>query len=370
MLLRGFGGIVYKEIIQVMRDPASLVLTIIMPLVQLTIYGYAIDTEVKNVATMVLDQDRTPASRDFVQRLEATGLYTVHDYVFSAEELNAAIVADDAKVGINIPAGYQRDLNGGDRATIQVLIDGSNNTVAGQTLSTVQNIGFQVSAEILQADRAGPLPLDVRPRLLFNPSLRSANFFVPGLIGILLFIVTMQLTAFGIVREREIGTLEQLMVTPVSRGALMLGKVLPYMVLGMLQMLIIILFAQLLFDVHIAGNLYLLIGLAWIFVFSSLGLGLIISTIARTQLQAMMMSFLLMLPSILLSGFIFPRESMPLPIYVVSSILPATYFIDILRGIILRGAGIEALWDEALVLVVMGVVLISIAIFRFHKTVG
>lgn len=372
MILRGLVGIIYKELIQLSRDPATLMITLLMPVVQLTIYGYAIDTEVKHVRTAILDQDKTAASRDFIARYDATGLYTIVDYVTSEDELYEAIVASTAKVGLNIPAGYERQLRSGKPATIQVLIDGSNNTVAGQTLSTVQNLGFSISAELLSATRNGKLaaPLEVRPRLLFNPSLRSANFFVPGLIGILLFLMTMMLTAFAIVRERELGTLEQLMVTPVSKSALMLGKVLPYVALGMVQMLVVILFARLVFNVHIVGSLYLLIGLAFIFVFSSLGLGLIISTIARNQLQAMMTSFMVMLPSVLLSGFIFPRESMPLPIYWISACLPVTYFMEILRGIMLRGAGIEALWDEALVLACMGIGLISTAAWRFRKTVG
>jgi ABC-2 type transport system permease protein len=367
-VFRGLGGIVYKEILQVMRDPASLMIMIVLPVVQLMIYGYAIDTEVKNVYTVVFDQDRSPASRDFVDRLRATGLYTIVDNVASSQEMYEAIVADRAKVGINIPPDYQRKLASGKTASIQVLIDGSNNTVAGQTLSTVQNLGLAISAQMLGVNINGGLPVEVRPRLLFNPSQRSSNFFVPGLVGILLFILTMQLTAFAIVREREVGTLEQLMVTPVTRWALMVGKVVPYIGMGMIQMLVILLFAQLLFNVHIAGNLFLLMGLALLFIFSSLGIGLIISTIAKTQLQAMLMSFMMMLPSILLSGFIFPRESMPKVVYYISALLPVTYFIRILRGVILRGAGFDALWDEALVLLVMGIVLLSIAALRFRKT--
>lgn len=373
-MLRGLGAIIYKEFIQTMRDPAALVVTILIPIVQLTIFGYAIDTEVKNVRTIVLDMDKSAASRDFVDRLEATKLYTVVDYVSSVQALRQELVAGKAKVGVNIPAGYQRHIDAREHATIQVFIDGSNNTVAAQTLGTVQNLGFTISAELLKFGQGGStaaaLPVEVRPWLLFNPSLRSANFFVPGLIGALLFIMTMMLTAFGVVREREIGTLEQLMVTPVSKGALMLGKVLPYLGLGMLQMLTVVLVAQVIFKVHIVGNLYLLIGLALIFVMSSLGLGLIISTVARTQLQAMMGSFIFMLPSILLSGFIFPREAMPRPIYWISACLPVTYFMEILRGLIMRGAGLDALWGDALVLVCMGVGLITLAAFRFRKTVS
>lgn len=372
MILRGLTGVIYKELIQLSRDPATLIITLLLPVVQLTIFGYAIDTEVKNVRTVILDQDKTADSRDFINRLEATGLYRIVDYVASEEELYQRIVAAEAKTGVRIPAGYARRLNSGRQALIQVLIDGSDNSVAGQTVSTVQNLGLNISAEILTRVRGEPLrlPVEVRTRLLFNPSLRSSNFFVPGIIGILLFLVTMMLTAFAIVREREIGTLEQLMVTPVSKSALMLGKVLPYVALGMIQMLVVILFARLVFQVHIAGSLYLLLGLAFVFIFSSLGLGLIISTIARNQLQAMMSSFMLMLPSILLSGFIFPRESMPLPIYWISACLPVTYFVAILRGIILRSAGMEALWDETLTLACMGIGLITIAAWRFRKTVS
>lgn len=372
MILRGLGGVIYKELIQLARDPATVLVAIVIPLVQLTIFGYAIDTEVKNVASVVLDMDKSHSSRDFVDRYEATGLYTVVDFVDSQDELRSAIVAGRAKVGLNIPAGYERALRGGKRATVQVLIDGSNNTIAGQTLATVQNLGYAISAELLgiSPEDGASLPLEVRPRLLFNPSLRSSNFFVPGIIGLLLFLMTMMLTAFAVVREREVGTLEQLMVTPVSKSALMLGKVLPYLGLGLVQMMVVILAAQLIFQVSIHGNLYLLIGLAVIFVFSSLGLGLLISTVARSQLQAMLGSFIFMLPSVLLSGFMFPRESMPLVIYWISAALPLTYFIEILRGIILRGAGMEALWDETVVLLCMGVGLVTLATLRFRKTVG
>lgn len=371
-MLRGLAGIMYKEIIQVTRDPATLVITLILPIVQLTLYGYAIDTEVRNVGTAVIDLDKTRASRDFVDRLAATGLYEITGYTDSPEELYQLIVADKAKVGVRIPHGYERDLHSRRGAQVQVLIDGSNNNVAAQTLATVQNVGFAINSELLllsNPNSTGP-PLEVRPRLLFNPSLRSANFFVPGLIGILLFLVTMQLTALGIVREREVGTLEQLMVTPISKSALMLGKVLPYLVLGMIQMLVVILFAQLVFKVQIHGNLFLLIALAFVFVFSSLGLGLILSSIAKSQQQAMMMSFMILLPSILLSGFIFPRESMPLPIKVFGALLPVTYFVEILRSIVMRGAGFEAVWDETLVLAVMGVALLTIATVRFRKSLA
>jgi ABC-2 type transport system permease protein len=372
MLLRGLNGIMYKEVLQVMRDPATIVMTIMMPLLQLTLYGYAIDTEVRNVATVVIDQDKTKASRDFVDRLTATGLYNIVGSTDSTEEMYQSILRDEAKVGIRLPVGYERDLNNGRGATVQVLIDGSNNTIASQTLGTVQNVGFAINSELLLLRNPGATgpPLEVRPRLLFNPSLRSANFFVPGLMGILLSMVTTQLTALGIVREREVGTLEQLMVTPISKGALMLGKILPYVALGMVQMMVVLFFAQALFRVPIHGNIFLLLALALVFVFSSLGQGLIISTIARTQQQAMMMSFLFIMPSIMLSGYIFPRESMPVPIQAFSAILPVTYFIEILRNIVIRGAGWEAVWKQTLILAVMGVATLALATFRFRKSLA
>jgi hypothetical protein len=256
-MLRGLNGIMYKEMLQLTRDPATIVMTILMPLIQLTLYGYAIDTEVRNVTTVVMDEDKTTASRDFVNRLAATGLYTIVGSTDSPEGMYQDILADRAKVGIHIPHGYERDLHNGRGAKVQVLIDGSNNTIASQTLGTVQNVGFAINSELLllrNPSGPGP-PLEVRPRLLFNPSLRSANFFVPGLMGILLSMVTTQLTALGIVREREVGTLEQLMVTPISKGALMLGKIVPYVALGMVQMMVVVFFAQALFKVPIHGNL-------------------------------------------------------------------------------------------------------------------
>lgn len=371
-MLRGLRGILYKEMIQVLRDPATVIISVLFPLFQLTLYGYAINTEVSHIPTAVLDLDLTPASRDFVHRMEATGLYDTVAYARSQDGLYQLIVSDVATVGVHIPPGYQRSIDAREQAFVQVLIDGSNNTTANQTLNTVQNIGFNISAELMGVNPMDGklLPVDVRPRLLFNPNLRSAVFFVPGLVGILLFMVTMQLTAFAIVREREVGTLEQLMVTPISKSALMLGKVLPYMGLGMLQMLTILLFAQIVFDIHIEGNLYLLIALAFEFIFSSLGLGLIISTIARTQLQAMMMSFLVIMPSILLSGYIFPLESMPAPIKPLSALLPVTYFIEILRSIVIRGAGWESVWDEAAVLGAMGLGLLAFATLRLRKSLA
>lgn len=370
-MFRGLAGIIYKELLQLSRDPVTLFATIMIPIIQLTIFGYAIDTEVRDVQTAVLDMDKTSYSRDFVQRLEATGLNKVVSYVENSDALYEEIVSGRAKVGVKIPPGYARNIDAGRSAEVQVLVDGSNNTVAGQTLGNVQNLGLTLSIELAQVKAtADNPPVLVKPRLLFNPSLKSANFFVPGLVGILLFLMTMMLTSFGIVRERELGTLEQLMVTPISKSALMLGKVLPYLVLGLIQMLIVLLAAQVIFGITITGNYWLLIGLALIFVFSSLGLGLIISTVAKTQLQAMMGSFMLMLPSVLLSGFIFPRESMPLVIYWLSFLLPVTYFIEILRGIILRGAGFSVLWDEAACLALMGVLLLTIAAARFRKTVS
>jgi ABC-2 type transport system permease protein len=371
-MLRGLNGIMYKEMLQLTRDPATIVMTILMPLIQLTLYGYAIDTEVRNVTTVVMDEDKTTASRDFVNRLAATGLYTIVGSTDSPEGMYQDILADRAKVGIHIPHGYERDLHNGRGAKVQVLIDGSNNTIASQTLGTVQNVGFAINSELLllrNPSGPGP-PLEVRPRLLFNPSLRSANFFVPGLMGILLSMVTTQLTALGIVREREVGTLEQLMVTPISKGALMLGKIVPYVALGMVQMMVVVFFAQALFKVPIHGNLFLLLALALVFVFSSLGLGLIISTIAKTQQQAMMMSFLFIMPSIMLSGYIFPRESMPVPIQWISALLPVTYFIEILRNIVIRGAGWDACWSQTLIIAAMGAGVLAIATVRFRKSLA
>jgi len=371
----GLRAIVYKEFIHVRRDPASLLFIFIIPLFQLTLFGYAIDTEVKHIPTVVYDQDHSPESRALVAAFVNTEYFDVVDWVDSGREVEAALVGGRAKVGITIPPEFAAELLAGGSAHVQVLVDGSDSTRATTALNVANGIGFERSIREFAATgrpgiSLGQMPVDVRPRMLFNPELKSSKFFVPGLIGVVLQSVTMILTAFSIVREREAGTLEQVLVTPVSKGGLMLGKLLPYSLIGFLQFSLVLVVMVVVFSVPVRGNVGLLYALSVLFVFATLSLGLLISTFARTQGQALQMAIMVIAPSILLSGFVFPRESMPLPIYALTFLIPATYYIEILRGIILRGADLATLWDEALLLGVMSVGLVTLSLLRFRRTLS
>jgi ABC transporter DrrB family efflux protein len=367
-MFRGLWAIIYKEVLQVRRDP-STAFVFLVPLLQTIIFGFAIDMDVQHIATVVFDMDRTRESRRLVERFANTQTFKIVDEVFSAEAVRRAIVAGRAKVGVIVPAHYEARLHSGRQATAQVLIDGSDSTVASNAmqsalamsqLQTLQGLGLTFEK----------LPVDVRPRVLFNPDLISANFYVPGLIGVILQVVTIFLTAFSIVRERERGTLEQLSVTPVSRWAIIVGKLIPYAVIGVVQTVAVLLFMRLVFGIHIAGDVFLLLSLSVLFLLPALALGILISTVSANQAQAMQIGLLVMFPSVLLSGFAFPRETMPWPIYWVSNFIPVTYYIQILRGIILRGAGMWALWPQTLALAGFAVVLVTISSLRFKKRLG
>jgi len=367
-MFRGVWPVMLKEIIHIRRDPATRFVFAI-PLIELLLFGYAIDLDVKNIPTVVFDLNRQNESRQLVKEFENTRYFKVTARAYSDSELESAIVGGRAKVGIKIPADYSQQLLNGRQAVVQVLIDGSDSTAALRLLQASQALGMLKSL-----DRAGLAPemmaVDVRSRLLFNPNLDSAHFFVPGLVGVILQLVTVFLTAFSIVRERERGTLEQLLVTPVSKGGLILGKLLPYCAIGFLQTCLVLLLMVFLFGVSIQGSLILLLFLSGLFLVSALGMGIVVSTFARNQGEAMQMSVMFMLPAFLLSGFVFPRESMPPPIYFLSFLIPATYYLEILRGIILRGAGWAALWDEALVLSCFGALFMFVSALRFKKRLG
>ena len=367
-MFRGLWAILRKEIIHIKRDPATR-FVLAIPVIELLVFGYAIDTDVKHVPTVVLDLNRDAESRQLVKEFTNTRYFKLIREVHSDQELQSTIVNGQAKVGIKIPPDYSANLVNGRQAQVQVIIDGSESTTALQVLNTSQQLGFLKSLAI-EGISPAQFRIDVRPRLLFNPNLESANFFVPGLIGILLQLVTVFLTAFAIVRERERGTLEQLLVTPVSKGGLILGKLLPYTVMGFGQTVLVLLLMVYLFRVPIHGSVTLLLFLSALFLVPALGIGIVVSTFARNQGEAMQASIMFMLPSILLSGFIFPRDSMPLIIYFISWFIPATYYLEILRGIILRGAGLAALWDEALVLAGFGIFFMALSALRFKKHLG
>jgi ABC transporter DrrB family efflux protein len=313
--------------------------------------------------------DHTSESRRLAEEFRNTSSFDIVAEVNSEQEVREYIVAGKAKTGLLIPSDYTARLLRGEQARVQLLVDGSDSTVATNAVQTSRGIG-QLKALSVSGISPEQLPLDIRPRVLFNPNLDSSHFYVPGLIGIILQIVTVMLTAFAIVRERERGTLEQLVVTPVSRAALIIGKIIPYALIGIGQTVLVLVLMRYVFGVPIEGDVFLLMLLSILFLIPALALGILVSTVAANQAQAMQVALLVMLPSVLLSGFAFPRETMPLPIYWLSFAIPVTYYVQILRGIILRGAGLWALWPQTLALAGFGLVLIVISSLRFQKRVG
>ena len=372
-MFKGFRSIFYKEVIQISRDPLTLALMLLVPMIQLMLFGYAINTDVRNIKTAVYNLDPGPESRDLLRAFENTDYFQIIRHVGSDEELNNSIVAGQVKVGIKIPPDYSDRLLANRQATVLVLIDGSDSSIATQSLQVASQVGLTQSLDRLGAElqnsqsRTSQLPIEIRPKMLFNPDSRSANFMVPGLIAVILQIITTLLTAFSIVREREQGTLEQLLVTPVRPFGLMLGKLVPYGLIGVVETLTVLTVMRLVFDVPINGSLPLLLSLSILFLFTALAIGLLISTKAQSQMQALQFAWLIMLPSVLLSGFMFPRDSMPLVMSLIGYLVPATHFMEIIRGIVLRGATLIDLLPEVLTLFVMGLVLLVLSAVRFRK---
>jgi ABC-2 type transport system permease protein len=368
---RGFSAILYKEFLVVFRDPLTLFFMFFPPLIQLIAFGFALDTDVKHIPTLVLDEDRTTESRELVDQFVNTQTFRVVGQARSVAELAEAIRRGQAYVGLQIPPGFTRDLNAGRTGRVQVLIDGSNSTIASSSLNTALNVGFR-NAMLRLAARTGlrDLPVEVRPQILYNPEMRSPNFFVPGVIGLVLQIATMFATAMSLVRERERGTLEQLMVSPLSRWGLMLGKLVPYLCISMLMAISLIVIMQRVFFVPVAGDMRALLIATVLYVFALLSLGLLISTRAQNQIQALQMCMVFILPSVFFSGFIFPRETMPWIFYAIGTILPATYYIELQRAIVLRGASLADFWFNIVVLAGMGLGVFSLCALRFKQKIA
>jgi ABC transporter DrrB family efflux protein len=378
--LRGFQAILLKEFSHIRREPSTLLFMLVIPVLQLLIFGFAIQTKIENIPAVVFDLDGRDRARELVEAFVNTRTFKVVEQVQDDEAFRRALTSGRAQVGLRIPPFYTDRLIRGEQVQVQVLIDGSDSQAATAALNTTNLLGVALSRRIVQPlaetlplapsrDPAGraAVPVEMRPRLLYNPDLESAHFFVPGLVGIILQLVTLFLTAFAIVRERELGTLEQLFVTPVGRAGLLLGKLVPYAIVGFLETLLVLLVMLYVFGVPINGSIPLLLALSALFLVCALGLGLLVSTLARTQLQAMQFAFLFMMPSLLLSGFMFPRSGMPLPIYVLTFAIPATYFLEILRGIVLRGADALDLLPQAIGLSICCMAILALSLGRFRK---
>ncbi len=376
-MFSGFKAIAYKEFLHVIRDPATRFVFII-PIMQLVLFGYAIDLQVKDIPTSIVDLDGTEESRELADMLENTRSLEVTDEYRSLEELEEALVNGTTQVGVYIPDGFARRVRRGEESQVLVLIDGSYSTEATAALNVTGALGLYISRNVRAVEwdthEMGRLPpnaplanIDIRQRLLFNPNLRSPNFFVPGLVGVILQLITILLTSFSIVRERESGTFEQLMVTPVGPWGLFLGKLVPYAGIAIIETTVVLVLMVFAFGVPIVGSLPLLAVLSLLFLLTSLSLGVIISTLASNQAEAMQFSFLLLLPSILLSGFVFPLQTIPDVLQPLTYLIPVRYFIEILRGLILRGAPFEALWMDSAALAIFTIALLVVSAIRFKK---
>ncbi|HWY41508.1 MAG TPA: ABC transporter permease [Chthoniobacterales bacterium] len=368
---RGLGAILFKEFIVVWRDPLTLFFMFFPPLVEMIAFGYALDTDVKHMAMLIYNEDRTVESRQFIDRFVNTETFRVVGEVQSIDEMASQIRKGRAYAGLQIPPKFTQNIRAGYPAQVQLLIDGSNSTTALQALNTALSVSLTQSIETLlhQTGRSG-VPIDIRPQMLYNPSMKSPNFYVPGVIGIVLQIGTVFATAMAVVREREKGTLETLLVSPLSRWGLMLGKLIPYLCIGMTMAMILFLIMRYLFHVPIVGSVFAMLFATLIYVFALLSLGLLVATKAENQMQALQISMTFMLPSVFFSGFVFPRETMPWIFYALGAILPTTYFISLMRAIILRGANLFEYWPHLLVLIIMSVVLFALCALLFRKKIG
>lgn len=361
-------SIIYKEFIHIRRDKASLVIALMMPILFTLIFGYAVKMEVEFVPIAVLDLDQTQDSRAFINAFAASGFFVIQDYVDTIIELEDKIQANEVKAGLLLRRGFAKALVNNQGIDGQLIIDGSDPTIA----RTVFSSGSLLSNQYVLKNATGtwqlPTTQGIKTQVWFNPNMDSSKFVIPGLIGIIMQNITIMLTSFSLVREKEKGTIEQLIVTPLKNTELMLGKMMPYILIGFVDFIIALGFGTWYFNVPIKGSLTLLLLLGLLFVFCALAIGMLISTVVGTQLQAMQVALLTLLPSVLLSGFMFPLEAMPKIIQWVGHIIPVTYFIKILRGIILKGSAIQYLIGNTVALAVLSLVLLTAAILRFKKS--
>ena len=364
-----FWPMLWKEFIQMRRDRLTFAMMTGLPAVQLLLFGYAIQTDVKHLPMVVLDQSRTSESRALVAAVRNTGVFDVTGDVHDRAELQRRLAVGSARAGLVIPPDYMRDIKRGHTARAQLVVDASDPQSSSAALS-----GATLAAQARALDLAGAaglasLPVELRLRPWYNPAQRSAVFIVPGVIGVLLTITMTLITSTAIVRERERGTLEQLIVTPIGKTSLMLGKLVPFVLVGYVQMTVVLALGWLIFRIPLRGSLLLLYAMTLAFIVASLGVGLLISTVARSQAQAMQLSFFFMLPNILLSGYIFPRAAMPVPAQLIGLALPLTYYLDVLRGILLKGVGAEMLWRQSAALAAFAAALVAVSVRRFNRTI-
>ena len=366
-------ALLLKEFIQMRRDRLTFAMMIGIPIIQLLLFGFAINTDVKHLPTVVFDQSHSPESRDLLESFSASGYFDINFIGNSFQEVNDRIDNGDAKVGVILPPDFADNVRSGRTAGVQVIVDASDSMAASSAIGTAMTIGQLRSQNIMirrmesLTGRVTSLPYDIRIRPWYNPDFVTAFYMVPGIKGMILTMTMVMITSMAIVREREHGTLEQLIVTPMKSYELMLGKIIPYVFVGLVQASVALMVGILVFDLPIRGNLIELFLYTILFIVASLSLGILISNFSKTQMQAMQMSFFVFLPSVLLSGFMFPREAMPEFFFQLGRILPLTFYLQIMRGIVLKGVGIKALWPQVGALLLYSSIVLTISVVKFKK---
>ncbi len=366
-------SLIRKEFIQIWRDPRTLMLVIAIPVTQILLMGYAATTDVRNIPMAVLDQDRSASARKLLDAYRAADYFQLSIEVDSEDELQESIDRGDVKVGLIIPPDYSRSLKGEGSAHVVFVLDGSDPTIASTSLSATKLIAQAYATQVLldQGARfsisAPDAPLELHTQVWYNPDMIDAYFMVPGVIGTILYALTSTLTATAVVRERERGTIEQLIVTPIRPWELVVGKILPYVFLALINTLEVLAIGSLLFHVPIRSDLSVILLISGLFLLSGLGVGLLVSTISNTQQEAMLGAFFTYLPSIFLSGFFFPIEAMPKVLQWISTIIPLRYYLVVIRSLLIKGVGISALQDEIVALLLFGGVMMTLAALRFRK---
>jgi ABC-2 type transport system permease protein len=371
MMIRRTLSLIRKELTHIVRDPRTLVIMIVIPLVMLTVLGYAGTTDVDHLRTAVYDGDKTPQSRELIDAYQTSNYFDIVQYVDREDDLAYLINRGDVRGALIVPAGYGQKMASDEPTDVAFLIDGSDPTVANTAFSASQLVGQSISTSKIEQKfglSVETLPgVEVMPRVWYNPNLESANFIIPGLMVMILFMFTTLLTATSIVRERELGTIEQLIVTPIRAIELVVAKVTPYILVSFFIMVEVLVAGVIVFSVPIKGSVPLLLGLSSLFLVTALGMGILISTLARSQLEAFLMTLATLLPSIFLSGFFFPIEAMPRWLQVTTYLVPARYAMVIMRGIILKGVGLEILMEQVVAVIIFSVVVVVLAAARFKK---
>jgi len=365
-----------KEFLQTFRDPRMKAVILVMPVIQTLVFGYAVTTDVRRIPTAVYDLDQTPQSRELIARFTGSGYFQTVAQVENWRQAQELVDRSKVRALLHIQPGFGADLLAARTVPLQIIVDGTDSNTAAIILDYSSRISAafneQIATEHLSRTRGQTvtLPVQMRARAWFNPNLESRNFYVPGVIALIVMLITLMLSSMAVVREKEIGTIEQIMVTPITQAEFILGKTLPFALIGFVDLALITLVAFFWFDIPLRGSLALLLGSNGLYLMSTLGIGLFISTISRTQQQALMTTFFFYFPAVLLSGFMFPIANMPEAIQWLTYLNPLRYFLIIVRGVFLKGVGPEVLWPQMAALAALGMATLLLATSRFQKTLS